>query len=98
MLSEDSRFKFGNFPEAQGKTNIHQAQTDFYKTIKALKYDVLHVWKNKDSVVAEMLVTYIRHDGSEITLPVTDVFKIHNNKVTGTYIYMDVNPLYAPSK
>ncbi len=94
LLTDDSKFKFGNFPEETGKEAIEKAQTSFYSSIKGLKHEVVHSWHDKSSIVAEMNVTYTRHDGSTITLPVTDVFKIKNNKVAGTYIYMDVAPLY----
>ncbi|MTC61539.1 hypothetical protein GKR50_16260 [Providencia rustigianii] len=95
LLTDDSKFKFGNFPEAVGKEAIAKAQTDFYSNIKGLKHEVVHSWHDKSSIVAEMNVTYTRHDGSTVTLPVTDVFKIKNNKVAGTYIYMDIAPLYT---
>ncbi|KEY57633.1 nuclear transport factor 2 family protein [Serratia sp. DD3] len=96
LLTDNSKFKFGNFPEAVGKEAIAKSQTDFYSSIKGLKHEVVHSWHDKSSIVAEMNVTYTRHDGSTITLPVTDVFKIKDNKVAGTYIYMDITPLYAP--
>jgi len=96
LLTDDSKFKFGNFPTATGKEAIAKAQTDFYSSIKGLKHEVVHSWHDKSGIVAEMNVTYTRHDGSTVTLPVTDVFKIKDNKVAGTYIYMDITPLYAP--
>ncbi|MDW5416098.1 MULTISPECIES: nuclear transport factor 2 family protein [unclassified Iodobacter] len=98
LLTENARFKFGNFPEAQGKAAIYQAQVDFFKSVKGVKHRVIKEWQDKDSILAQMEVTYTRHDGSEITLPVTDIFNIRNGKVDGTYIYMDVAPLYQPPK
>ncbi|MFZ1872366.1 MAG: nuclear transport factor 2 family protein, partial [Chania sp.] len=60
-------------------------------SIKGLKHEVVHSWHDKSGIVAEMNVTYTRHDGSTVTLPVTDVFKIKDNKVAGTYIYTQNN-------
>ncbi|WP_172280153.1 nuclear transport factor 2 family protein [Chryseobacterium sp. LAM-KRS1] len=94
FLSEDSVFKFGNFPEEVGKSAIFKAQTDFYNSIKDLKHKILRIWKDSTSTVVQMEVSYTRHDGSNITLPVTDVFVFDGNKITHTLIYMDINPLY----
>ncbi|MDF0606248.1 nuclear transport factor 2 family protein [Neisseriaceae bacterium TC5R-5] len=98
IITENSRFKFGNFPEVKGKAGVYKAQEDFFTSVKNVKHTVHKVWRDQDSIVAQMDVTYTRHDGSKITLPVTDVFEIRNGKVDGTYIYMDIAPLYQAAK
>lgn len=95
ILTDDSRFRFGNYPMVQGKDAIFKEQTDFYSSVKSTKHEIIRTWKDDKSIVADMLVTYIRHDGSTITLPVVDIFEIVDNKIDATIIYMDVNPLYA---
>ncbi|QIX79781.1 MULTISPECIES: nuclear transport factor 2 family protein [Chryseobacterium] len=94
LLTENSVFKFGNFPSAVGKSAIFKAQTDFFASVKSTKHTVLKSWKAPDSIVAQMEVTYIRLDGSTVTLPVTDIFMLKNNKIDQTLIYMDIAPLY----
>ena len=95
LLTDDSRFRFGNYPMVKGKEAIFKAQTDFFSSVKNTKHQILRTWKNENSMVVDLLVTYIRHDGSTITLPVVDIFEIVDNKVDATIIYMDINPLYA---
>lgn len=94
LLSEDSEFKFGNFPPVVGKADIAKTQDEFNKNISGMKHEVKQVWRDDSSIVAEMNVTYTRLDGTKVTLPVTDVFQIKDNKITGTYIYMDIAPLF----
>ena len=94
LLTEDSRFRFGNYPMVQGKKAVYEAQTSFYSSVKSLKHEILRTWKDDNSIVVDLLVTYIRHDDTTITLPVLDVFEIKDNKVDATLIYMDINPLY----
>jgi hypothetical protein len=40
-------------------------------------------------------VTYQRHDGSEISLPFTDIFEYDGDLIAHYKIYMDIGPLYA---
>tara|TARA_B100000678_G_C17960283_1_gene402906 strand:+ start:105 stop:572 length:468 start_codon:yes stop_codon:yes gene_type:complete len=98
LLTEDSRFRFGNWPEVKGKKAIHKAQTEFYASVKKTKHEIIRHWKNDSSIVADMLVTYTRIDGSTLTLPVVDIFEIKGNKVDATFIYMDIAPLYEKPK
>ena len=98
LLTENSRFRFGNYDMVQGKPAIFETQTQFYSSIKSLKHEVLRTWKNENSIVIELLVTYIRHDDTTITLPVVDIFEIKENKIDATIVYMDVTPLYNYKK
>jgi len=94
LLTEGSRFRFGNYHMVQGKTAVYEAQTAFYSSIKSLKHEILRTWKDDNSIVVNLMVTYVRHDDTIITLPVVDVFEIKENKVDATIIFMDINPLY----
>lgn len=94
IITDDSVFKFGNFPPAIGKEEVFKAQTDFFSSVKSTKHTILKTWVEPGSIVAQMEVTYIRLDGSKITLPVTDIFIIKDNKISQTLIYMDITPLY----
>lgn len=94
LLTEDSVFKFGNFTPAVGKNAVFKAQTDFFASVKSTNHTILKTWTALGSIVVQMEVTYIRLDGSTITLPVTDIFILENNKVSQTLIYMDITPLY----
>lgn len=98
LLTENSVFKFGNFPSVAGKAAIFKTQTEFFASVKSTKHTVLRSWRAPDSIVAQMEVTYIRLDGSTLTLPVTDIFMLKNNKIDQTLIYMDIAPLYQSKK
>jgi len=97
LLTEDTTFRFGNWEQVKGKSAVFEAQTNFFTSVKSTKHKILKTWENESSIVAEMMVTYIRHDDSTITLPVMDIFEIKNNRITATIIFMDINPLYNPS-
>ena len=40
-------------------------------------------------------MTYRRHDGTEITLPFTNVFEYRGDLIAHYKIYIDIGPLYA---
>ena len=94
LITETSVFRFGNSPPVVGKSDIREAQTSFFQSIKAMKHEVLRSWSPPGVIIAECKVTYTRHDGSTITLPVTDIFDIDDGKVASCLIFMDVNPLF----
>lgn len=96
LLTEDSIFRFGNWDQVKGKPAIAEAQSNFFASVKSTKHEILRTWQDDKGIVADLLVTYVRHDDSTITLPVADIFDIKDEKIAGTTIFMDVNPLYAP--
>jgi hypothetical protein len=45
--------------------------------------------------ICEVEITYERRDGSRITLPCVDVFRLSNGLIADYRAYMDINPLFA---
>jgi len=42
------------------------------------------------------MVTYTRHDGTNLTLPFVNVFAMRGDLIQDYLIYIDATPLYAP--
>jgi len=66
--------------------------------VKSLSHDLLQIWTldtPAPAVVCQLDVTYERHDGSEITLPAVDVFRLRDGLVADCRIYIDTTPLFA---
>jgi len=95
FLSSDVRFQFGNWPASVGRDAVGEAVDGFFASISALSHDLLNVWVLEDHIIARGEVTYTRKDGSQLTLPFTNVFGIAEDKINDYQIYMDINPLYA---
>lgn len=90
-------FTFGNWPASQGTTAIVAAVGGFFQSIASLSHTLTNVWEVPDWVLVRGEVTYTRKDGSTITLPFFDAFRMApSGKVADYLIYMDVGPLYAP--
>lgn len=98
FLADDAQFRFGNAPAAVGRDMIHQAVDGFFQSIKRISHNILRTWTYPDTVICQGEVTYTRHDGSQLTLPFVNIFGMKNNLIKDYMIYMDITPLYAPSK
>lgn len=95
FLTEDAVFRFGSAPAVQGRDAIQAAVEGFFTTIAGCSHNIANTLAQHDTLVCEGDVTYTRHDGSEITLPFTDVFEYEGDLIAHYKIYIDVGPLYA---
>jgi ketosteroid isomerase-like protein len=94
-LTEDAIFRFGSAPPVQGRDAIKAAVEGFFTTIAACSHDISNTLRQDDTLVCEGIVTYTRHDGSEIALPFTDVFEYEGSLIAHYKIYIDIGPLFA---
>ncbi len=96
FLAPDAVFRFGNAEPLSGHAAIGPAVEGFFRTIGALEHRLLARWADGDSLVCQGEVTYTRHDGSRITLPFANIFRLHDGLIREYLIYADLAPLYAP--
>ncbi len=94
-LTEDALFRFGSAPAVRGRGAISAAVEGFFGTIAASSHVVQNTWVNGSSLACEGEVTYRRQDGTEITLPYTDVFEYDGDLISNYKIYIDIGPLYT---
>ena len=94
-LTGDASFRFGSAPAVKGHDAIGAAVDGFFETIKASKHSLSHVLGDGSTLVCEGDVTYTRHDGSEVTVPFTDIFELDGDLIADYKIYMDISPLFA---
>lgn len=94
-LSDGAVFRFGSAPPVQGRDAISAAVDGFFGTIGGLSHTVDNTLVRGSTQVCEGEVTYTRLDGTQITLPFTDVFEYDGELIAHYKIYMDISPLYA---
>ena len=93
FLAEDACFRFGNAPVIYNKGNIRNAVSLFLSQINGLRHRILGVWEQDGIVICEGEVTYTRHNGSELTIPFVDIFRMKGDLIADYRIFMDVSPL-----
>ena len=94
-LTDDAVFRFGSAPAVRGRDAIRATVDGFFDTIAGCSHAVNNTISGGSTLVCEGEVTYTRHNGTEITLPFTDIFEYDGDQIAQYKIYMDVNPLYA---
>jgi ketosteroid isomerase-like protein len=97
FLTPDVIFRFGNAAPVFGRQDILHAVHSFFSSVRSVEHRVLAQWPADDSLVCEGEVTYTRHDGSRVTLPFVNVFRMRGRLIEDYRVYIDITPLYTPS-
>jgi len=95
FYTDDALYQFSNFPVVYGPQGIREASVGFLEKVEKVYHHFLNMWEEEDTVIAEMEVTYIRHDGKVFTLPCCDTIVFKGDKVQELRIYMDISPVFS---
>jgi len=93
-LSDDATFQLGNADAVTGRAAIEEAVAGFFGSIGGISHQLLESWVLPDAVICSGTVTYTRHDGSRLTVPFANVFKMHGNLIRKYVVYVDISELY----
>jgi ketosteroid isomerase-like protein len=94
LLAEDCLFQAGNNAPLVGRMAIKDTLDYFFTAVKGIQHTITDAFESGDNAVYRGHVTYTRHDDSVLTIPVCDVFKIKNQKITEYTIYIDWSDLF----
>jgi ketosteroid isomerase-like protein len=94
-VTDDVRLQIGNAPAADGKTQFVESLRAFFASVKSVEHSISNVWSDIDAIIAELNVRYTRLDGTELTLPCCNVFRVRDGAVADYRVYMDISPVYA---
>ncbi len=95
FLTEDAVFRFGNAAPVCGKAAIRDAVGGFFASIGGLRHRLCETWAHADAVVMHGETTYTRHDGSELSVPFANVFKLEGSLVREYLIFADASRLWS---
>jgi len=87
-------YQFGNFEVCLDKESIKKSADNFFSKISAVYHEIKMMWELGDLVFVEMDVLYWRKDGSMVSLPCTDIFRVEGDKFSELRIFMDMNPVF----
>jgi len=92
FIAEDFKIQFGN---AEPTDFIDQARR-MSKHVTGVRHKLLTVFEGEDgSLACELEVTYIKHDGSSITLPGALFARVEGERFIEQRVYIDQGPLLA---
>jgi ketosteroid isomerase-like protein len=97
LLAEDARMRFGNADPLVGHEAITAGATAFFGAIQKLRHAISTVWTVGADTIAETDVTYTRHDGKEVTIPVVSIWRVGvDDRIVDYRVFFDVAPVFAP--
>lgn len=95
FLTEEVVFTFGNADPISGRPAVRQAVAGFFDSIQGVSHDVREIWHSGDAVICRGTARYTRHDGSQLSVPFANVFKMLVDKIQDYQIYVDLSQLHA---
>jgi ketosteroid isomerase-like protein len=95
MVTDDVRLQFGSQEPVVGSEAFTAALEASLASVAGFRHEIREAWDVGDAVVLEMTVHYRRHDGSEISLPCCNVFRLSGGRIADYRVYMDIAPVYA---
>jgi hypothetical protein len=92
FIADDFTIRFGN---GEPTGFIDQARR-MSKHVTGVRHKLLTVFEGEDgSLACELEVTYIKHDGSSITLPGSLFARVADGRFIEQRVYIDQGPLLA---
>ena len=93
FLTEDAVFRYGSSPAVVGESAIKAHVEHFFGMFGKLSHKLLGSWNHSDAIFVQGEVTYTTHQGTDITLPFLNCFKMQGDKIKEYLIYIDPTPL-----
>jgi ketosteroid isomerase-like protein len=97
LIAEDVRFRFANHPMVIGKREFIAGRGALRNSIRGFHHEIVSLEEvGIDAVIVEMNVTYTLLDGSSVTVPCCDVFRLRDGLIADYRIYIDISPVLNP--
>jgi ketosteroid isomerase-like protein len=95
-FADDIELRFANNPPITDKTTAVAVMGGFYQSIAGMKHSRETIVRDGDTAAQQAIVTYTRHDGRDVPLPVGSYLRRNSAGVLDKlWIYIDIAPLYA---
>jgi ketosteroid isomerase-like protein len=95
FFTSDGVFRFGNMPEVKGQKNIYEFVHSFFNGIKSAEHSDIESWQDGDVIIVNGKVHYTRHDGSVLSVPFSNTWKMKGEKIDKYYIFIDNSELFS---
>ena len=101
VFTDDGWLRFGNNEPLVGRANIEAAIAGFFTAMQSLRHAPERTTVAGNLLFLEATVTYLRHDGKEVSVVAMTVFEMAEThgtpRVRRCNIYVDLAPLFSPS-
>lgn len=94
FLTENCTFTFGNMPTVSGRAGVREMVAGFFNSIAGISHTIQQSWTTGDAAICHGMVTYTRHDESELQVPFANILKMDGPLIEDYRIYIDTSQLY----
>lgn len=100
-FTDDGWLRFGNNEPLVGRAAIEAGITGFFTAMQSLRHTPQRTTVAGNLLFLEATVTYLRHDGKEVSVHAMTVYEMAEMRDTPRArrcnIYVDLAPLFSPS-
>jgi ketosteroid isomerase-like protein len=95
-FQETGMFRMGNGDPVHGKEAIRAYATGFFGAVGGIRHQIENCWEAKDVVFANGAVTYVRKDGTTLTVPFAALSRFESGRISQQLTYVDASRLFSP--
>jgi len=95
FLTQDAEFRFASAPSVYGHEAVGALVRGFWDAIGGSRHRLIRSWEDAETAVCEGEVTYVRKDGSTLTVPFVNVFYLRDGRIARYLIHIDNSGLFA---
>ena len=94
-LADDVRMRFGNAEPVSGRAAVQDVWAGFCTAVAGVRHHVVEQWDEGPATIVEADVTYTRHDGSRVTVPVVTIYRSRGELIDDYRVFIDLAPVFA---
>jgi hypothetical protein len=96
-LAPEGIVTFGNQPPLRGVDAVRIGCQGFFSTIAGLSHEIVGLWTSNGATTVKLRVTYTRHDGGVVTIPVVTLIETEDGSdlIREYSVYFDLAPVFA---
>ena len=94
-LADGVRMRFGNADPVTGRDAVEAVWAGFCTSVSGVRHDVVEQWDEGFATIVEADVTYTRHDGSTVTVPVVTIYRSSGERIDDYRVFIDLAPVFA---
>ena len=93
FLSDDVRFRIGNFDMLQGKADVLAANAEFFSSITSMTHQIDSIWVQEKDVICHGQVNYVRLDQTTHAVPFATILQLQQGKISNYLVFVDLSQL-----
>jgi ketosteroid isomerase-like protein len=97
-LTDDVAFRFGNAPTLHGHTQVTEALTTLFQTVKKLRHTIVGVHKCGDVWAVETVAHYEDRYGRSFSVPACSLMVFRGDRMSDYKIFIDNSEMFQPPK